>query len=63
MSDKEKGVMESQVGLTSHDEGHSSASTLAKPNTFTYIAILVAMMGAMMFGLDQGNFGKLFVFT
>jgi hypothetical protein len=41
MSDKEKGAMESQVGLTSADEGSQSASALAKPNTFTFVAILV----------------------
>ena len=59
MADK-KVELESQVGLTGHDEGGQSAAALAKPNSFTYIAILVAMMGAMMFGLDQGNFGKSF---
>ena len=30
----------------------------AKPNTQMYFAIAVAMVGAMMFGLDQGNFGN-----
>jgi len=30
----------------------------AKPNTSMYFAIGVAMVGAMMFGLDQGNFGN-----
>jgi len=59
MADKEKGIeMESQVGLTGHDEGGSSAASMAKPNALTYIAICVAMLGAMMFGLDQGNFGN-----
>nr|NP_001106319.1 uncharacterized protein LOC100127272 [Xenopus laevis]AAI54994.1 LOC100127272 protein [Xenopus laevis] len=59
MAEKEKGIeMESQVGLTGGEEGGISAAALAKPNSFTYIAILVAMLGAMMFGLDQGNFGN-----
>ena len=30
----------------------------AKPNVQMYFSILVAMIGAMMFGLDQGNFGN-----
>ena len=30
----------------------------AKPNAQMYFAIAVAMVGAMMFGLDQGNFGN-----
>ena len=30
----------------------------AKPNAQMYFAIAVAMLGAMMFGFDQGNFGN-----
>jgi len=30
----------------------------AKANAHCYVAICVAMVGAMMFGLDQGNFGN-----
>ena len=30
----------------------------AKPNAQMYLAIAVAMVEAMMFGLDQGNFGR-----
>ena len=30
----------------------------AKPNAQMYFFNLVAMVGAMMFGLDQGNFGN-----
>jgi hypothetical protein len=26
-------------------------------NAVTYIAIIIAMMGALMFGIDQGNYG------
>ena len=30
----------------------------AKPNAQMYFSIMIAMVGAMMFGLDQGNFGN-----
>lgn len=39
----------------------TSAQT-AKPNSTMFFAIAMAMVGAMMFGLDQGNFGVVSVF-
>ncbi|KNC77464.1 hypothetical protein SARC_10075 [Sphaeroforma arctica JP610] len=44
------------------DQGYSAARD-AKPNNLTYIAVFVAMLGAMMFGLDQGNFGNVQSFS
>mmetsp|Transcript_132763 Transcript_132763/g.370164 ORF Transcript_132763/g.370164 Transcript_132763/m.370164 type:complete len:508 (+) Transcript_132763:84-1607(+) len=38
--------------------GSSSAAMAVKPNANMYLSIAVAMVGAMMFGLDQGNFGN-----
>jgi len=38
--------------------GGSSAAKDVKPNGRMYLSIAVAMVGAMMFGLDQGNFGN-----
>jgi len=37
--------------------GSSSAAANAEPNSRMYIAILTAMIGAIMFGIDCGNFG------
>ena len=28
-----------------------------KPNVMTYVSITIVMMGALMFGIDQNNFG------
>mmetsp|Transcript_64089 Transcript_64089/g.206438 ORF Transcript_64089/g.206438 Transcript_64089/m.206438 type:complete len:521 (+) Transcript_64089:88-1650(+) len=35
----------------------------AKPSPYMYFAIAMAMVGAMMFGLDQGNFGNVQAFA
>eukprot|EP00928_Gymnodinium_smaydae_P061225 TRINITY_DN45357_c0_g1_i1.p1 TRINITY_DN45357_c0_g1~~TRINITY_DN45357_c0_g1_i1.p1 ORF type:complete len:577 (+),score=134.77 TRINITY_DN45357_c0_g1_i1:60-1790(+) len=39
-----------------------SSKKTAKPNGNMYISIAVAMVGAAMFGLDQGNFGNVQTF-
>lgn len=41
-----------------HNEFQKVADMEAEANSMTYIAIAMVMVGAMMFGLDQGNFGQ-----
>ena len=36
----------------------SMSLSAAKPNMQMFVCIAVAMAGAIMFGLDQGNFGN-----
>eukprot|EP00928_Gymnodinium_smaydae_P093733 TRINITY_DN7803_c1_g1_i1.p1 TRINITY_DN7803_c1_g1~~TRINITY_DN7803_c1_g1_i1.p1 ORF type:complete len:546 (-),score=122.70 TRINITY_DN7803_c1_g1_i1:52-1689(-) len=40
----------------------SGSAQAAKPSGNMYVSITVAMVGAMMFGLDQGNFGNVQTF-
>ncbi|KNC80942.1 hypothetical protein SARC_06707 [Sphaeroforma arctica JP610] len=59
---EKKNELESTTHLsgsaTEVSEQDYSAARDAMPNNLTYIAVFVAMLGAMMFGLDQGNFGN-----
>eukprot|EP01134_Creolimax_fragrantissima_P006061 CFRG6061T1 len=61
MEKKDELESTSHLGTSAADlagEAGYSAARDAKPNTLTYVAIGAAMLGAMMFGLDQGNFGN-----
>lgn len=49
--------MTSGVGLTTTSIRASIHEIKEQASVATFVAIIVAMMGALMFGLDQGNYG------
>jgi len=49
------------VSSSMNAEDHERLKSV-KPNSRMFMSVAVAMVGAMMFGLDQGNFGNVQVF-
>jgi hypothetical protein len=47
----------SQSGRSAFNLASSFRQVREEANCRTYVAIIVAMMGALMFGIDQGNYG------